>query len=254
MIRDQVTYSVIRGFRPLLLDLYLPDGVDRPPLVVWIHGGSFHSGDRRWLHRTFPRGSVFTTLTEAGIACASIDYRLSGEATWPAQGEDVAAAIAFLRTHADEYGFDPDRLATWGDSAGGHLALMAGMTNAHVKAVVAWYPITDIATMPDLGNEDFYSPWLGCWPSTTPERAAQASPITHVPPDAPPCLLVHGDADTLVPATQSQRMHAKLTEAGADSTLRIVPGAEHGFEGHSDMSGLITDSVAYLAARLGLTR
>ena len=250
MIHEQLTYSVIRGFRPLLMDLHLPDGVDRAPVVVWIHGGSFHSGDRRWLHRTFPRNSVYTTLTSAGIACAAIDYRLSAEATWPAQRDDVAAAIDFLLAHADEYGLDADRLAVWGDSAGGHLALTAGLTSPHVRAVVAWYPITDIATMEEGADDDFYSPLLGCWPATSPDRVADASPITHVTPDAPPCLLVHGTADTLVPASQSERMHARLLDAGVDSTYQAIAGAGHGFEGHPDVGALVSGSVAYLRGRL----
>lgn len=138
---------MIRGFRPLLLDLHLPEGIDHPPVVVWIHGGGFDSGDRRWLHRTFPDNSVFNGLVDAGIACASIDYRLSGEASWPAQAEDVSAAIEFLRAHADDYDLDASRVGTWGDSAGGLLALMAAFTVPRIKAAAAWYPITDIAAM-----------------------------------------------------------------------------------------------------------
>ncbi|MCP3803112.1 alpha/beta hydrolase [Allokutzneria sp. A3M-2-11 16] len=248
MIHEQLTYSVIRGFRPLLLDLHLPDNAERAPIVIWIHGGDFHSGDRRRLHRTFPRNSVYTSLTSAGIACATIDYRLSAEATWPAQRDDVAAAIAFLLANADEYGLDADRLGVWGDSAGGQLALTAGMTSQHVRAVVAWYPITDIAAMPM--DDDFYSPWLGCWPATNPDRVADASPITHVTADAPPCLLVHGTADALVPASQSARMHARLLDTGVESTYQAIAGAGHGFEGHRDVGALVTDSVAYLRSRL----
>ncbi|WP_454197764.1 alpha/beta hydrolase fold domain-containing protein [Nocardia sp. Marseille-Q1738] len=249
-VYEQVTYSIIRGYRPLLLDLYLPEGVDRPPIVVWIHGGSFYSGDRRWLHRTFPDNSVFTGLVDAGIACASIDYRLSKEAIWPAQGEDVAAAIEFLRAHADEYGFDAERLGTWGDSAGGHLALMAAFTRKDVAAVVAWYPVTDIVDMDGAGGELPYSPWLGGWPSDMLERCAQASPITHVRPDAPPCLLLHGELDTVVPARQSEHLYTRLAEAGAEVVYRSIPGAEHGFDGHPDVAGLVAESIEYLWAAL----
>lgn len=249
-VHEQVTYSVIRGFRPLLLDLYVPDDVERPPMVVWIHGGSFHSGDRRWLHRTIPTGSVFTGLVEAGLACASIDYRLSREATWPAQLEDAAAAVEFLRLHADEYGLDAGRLGVWGDSAGGLLALTTAFTRTDVRAVAAWYPITDILDMESTEGELPYSPWLGGWPSDIPTRCAQASPITYVHPAVPPCLLVHGEQDTLVPARQSRRLHTRMTEAGADVMYRSVPGAEHGFEGYPDVAGLVTETIEFLRMRL----
>ncbi|MEU0869731.1 alpha/beta hydrolase [Nocardia brasiliensis] len=236
-------------FRPLLLDLYVPEGVTRPPIVVWIHGGSFSAGDRRWLHRTFPDNSVFDELVRAGIACASIDYRLSMEATWPAQRDDVAAAIEFVRTHADEYGYNGERLGTWGDSAGGHLALTAALTNPRVSAVAAWYPITDIASMLD-GDESF-SPWLGGWPSLMPEVVAQASPITHVTAAAPPCLLVHDAADSMVPATQSERLVARMREARVAVECRRIAGAGHGFEGYADVTGLIGEAVGFFGARLG---
>lgn len=93
-----------------------------------------------------------------------------------------------------------------------HLALTAALTNFRVRAVAAWYPITDIAAIID-GDESF-SPWLGGWPSLMPEAVAQASPITHVTAAAPPCLLVHGAADSMAPATQSERLVARMREAG----------------------------------------
>ena len=250
MLHEQVVYSIIEGFRPLLLDLHVPDGAERPPVVMWIHGGAFRAGDRRLLPGTLPPDSVFDRLLDAGLACASIDYRLSAEAIWPAQGEDVRAAIAFLRATSGEYGVDATRLATWGESAGGHLALMGGLTTPHVSAIVAWYPVTDIPSgVAETGN-DSESVWLGGRPSTMPERIADASPITHVTVAAPPCLLMHGDADEVVPASQSLLMHERLAAAGVESTLRIVPGADHCFDGYDDIPALIDESVAYLRAKL----
>jgi acetyl esterase/lipase len=253
VIHEQLVYSIIEGFRPLLLDLHVPagtgDGV-RPPVVMWIHGGAFRNGDRRWLPGTLPPDSIFDRLLDAGLACASIDYRLSGEATWPAQGDDVRAAIDFLRATGSEYGVDPARLGTWGESAGGHLALMGGLITPHVSAMVAWYPVTDIVAGVAETGDDSESPWLGGRPSTMPELIADASPITHVTSAAPPCLFVHGDADEVVPVSQSVRMHARLTEVGVESTLRIVPGADHCFEGYDDIPALIDGSVAYLRANL----
>jgi acetyl esterase/lipase len=250
VIHGQLVYSIIEGFRPLLLDLHVPDGAHRPPVVMWIHGGAFRNGDRRWLPGTLPPDSVFDRLLDAGLACASIDYRLSAEAIWPAQGEDVRAAIDFLRATEGEYGVDATRLGTWGESAGGHLALMGGLTTPHVSAMVAWYPVTDIVAGVAETGDDSESPWLGGQPSTMPERIVDASPITHVTASAPPCLFVHGDADETVPVSQSLRMHARMTELGVDSTLRIVPGADHCFEGYDDIPAIIDESVAYLRAKL----
>ena len=148
-IYADVAYAELHGFRPLLLDLYVPPAsadptTDPPPLVIWIHGGGFHSGDRRILPETYPPNSVFDRLVAAGVAVATVDYRLSAEATFPAQIDDVHAAIEYLRRFAPAYGIDADRIGTWGESAGGALAALAGLTSGQVSAVVAWYPLTDL--------------------------------------------------------------------------------------------------------------
>lgn len=193
---------------------------------------------------------MFTGLTKAGLACASIDYRLSQEAQWPAQREDAAAAVEFLRRHADEYGLDTEHIGVWGYSAGGLLALMTAFTRTDVRAVAAWYPITDILDMASTEGELPYSPWLADWPSEIPDLCAQASPITHVRPEVPPCLLVHGEQDTIVPARQSRRLHTWITEAGAEVLYRSVPGADHGFEGYADVAGLVTETITFLHTHL----
>jgi acetyl esterase/lipase len=249
-IHSGITYADVPGFRPLLLDLHVPDDVVDPPVVVWIHGGAFVSGDRRYLPGTFRPGIVWDALNAAGIACATIDYRFSGEAIWPAQRDDVAAALTFLRANATTLGIDANRIATWGESAGGHLALMAGLTDPQVRCVVGYYPLTDIVV---LGNDDSGAPethLLGGPASTRPDLAHDASPIDHITSATPPCLLVHGDADKLLPASQSERMHARLTEAGVRSTYRPVPGADHCFEGYADVPGLIDEAVTYLRSNI----
>ena len=129
VIYSGLTYAEIPGYRPLLLDLHVPDDAAGLPVVVWIHGGGFTAGDRRYLPPTLAPGSVFAALTGAGLACATVDYRLAAEADWPAQREDIAAAVSFLRATAGEYGLDAARIGLWGESAGGHLALMAGLTD-----------------------------------------------------------------------------------------------------------------------------
>ena len=251
MIRRGLEYSAAPGREPTLLDLYTPDGVSRPPLVVWIHGGGFVSGDRVHLPETLSPGSIFGALTAAGFACASIDYRLAPAARYPEPVRDVRAAVEFLVDRAKRYGYDVDRLGVWGESAGGLLALTAALTIAQVRAAVAWYPVTDILAMPQDAQElETESALLGVPAKSAPELAAQASPISQVSAAAPPCFLLHGDADGVVPVSQSLRMHERLLDVGADSTLRIVPGADHCFGRYPDVPALINASVDFLSSRL----
>ena len=252
MIRRGLEYSAVPGFEPTLLDLYTPDGVTRPPLVIWIHGGGFHSGDRVGLPGTLSPGSIFGALTAAGLACASIDYRLAPAARPADQAADVRAAVRFLVDRAPRYGYDPERIGVWGESAGGLHALLAGLTIPQVKAVVAWYPVTDLAEFlpTDPADLERQSALYGVLMKDARGLAVAASPMTHVREGAPPVLLVHGDADEEVPISQSLRLHDRLLDVGADSTMHVVPGADHCFEGYPDVPGLLKESVDYLGSRL----
>lgn len=252
MLYSEVIYARLYDFRPLALDLHVPDGVTRPPVVVWIHGGSFREGDRRSQPKAIRPRSFFAAFNEAGLACATVDYRLTGEASWPAQRDDVNAAIEFLAEHAATYGIDASRLGTAGDSAGGHLALMAAMTSPRVRATVAWYPMTDIAALDAESGGLPHSPWLGGVPSQMPERISQASPITFVTGQSPPCMFVHGQLDMEYPPSQSALMHRRLTEAGVESVCHIVPGAGHGLYecSPSQVHALLEESVTFLRKRL----
>ncbi len=251
VIYSGLTYAEIPGFRPLLLDLHVPDNAAGAPVVVWIHGGGFTSGDRRHLPPTLEPDSVFTALTSAGLACATVDYRLAAEAGWPAQRDDIAAAIGFLRARAGEYGLDAGRLATWGESAGGHLALMAGLTDPQVAAVVAWYPLTDLALLPPSALAGAaHTRLLGRRVAEIPDLLIEASPVAHVGAASPPCLLVHGDDDEALPALHSERFHQALIAVGVESACQIVPGAGHCFTGYGDVPGLIASAVAYLEEKL----
>ena len=254
MIYAGLTYAEIPGFRPLLLDLHVPDdvtGTAGVPVVVWIHGGGFAFGDRRFLPPTVEPNSVFRALTEAGLACATVDYRLLREARWPAQRDDIAAAISFIRASAGEYGLDDARIGTWGESAGGHLALMAGLTEPGISAVVAWYPLTDFRLLPPTAFDGTTRPRLFDRRAVDlPALMADASPITHITSSSPPCLLVHGDRDQALPAVHSESFHQALMAAGVGSACQIVPGADHCFEGYRDIPGLIDDAVTYLHGKL----
>ena len=132
-----VRYGEVLGFRPLELDLYVPAGLEGPvPVVVYVHGGGWQRGSRRDPPPLLD-ADFYEQIAAQGLAVAAVDYRLSGEARFPAPLEDVRAAVGWVRDHAADYGLDPGRVFLWGDSAGGHLALLAALTGSAVGAVVA---------------------------------------------------------------------------------------------------------------------
>jgi acetyl esterase/lipase len=228
------------------LDLYRPDSVGRCPLIVWVHGGAFRSGDKA-------EGAPLA-LVDHGYALASVNYRLSQEALFPAQIHDVKAAVRWLRAHADQYRLDPDLIGAWGPSAGGHLVAMLGISagiaaledlslgcaeySSAVQAVVDWFGPTDFLQMDAQavpGSLMLHDPpdspesqLVGGPIQKRPDRVAQANPVTHIRGGHPPFLIQHGTRDLLVPCGQSQLLHDALTAAGSPSTLELLPGAGHG--------------------------
>jgi acetyl esterase/lipase len=270
-----LTYAVAFGYRPLQLDLWVPAGDGPAPLVVWVHGGGFMFGDRRILPETFRPNQVFDALLDAGLAVATIDYRHALEAPFPAQLTDAKAAVRYLRTFADELSIATEKIGAMGESAGGHIVAALGQTahradlegthgvlgrSSAVQAVVDWYGVADLTTMPRHSLPPEIAAKLPPELVTPPEdqltrglegaALADASPITHVTPDAPPFLLVHGTADWLVPFAQSEALHAALTAAGVEARLVPVDGAQHIFDGHDDIDGLVQLSVDYLREAL----
>ena len=270
-----ITFAATAGYRPLQLDLWVPDSATPPPLVVWIHGGGWMIGDRRYLPETLRPNQLFDALLAAGLAVATIDYRLALEAPFPAQLHDAKAAVRYLRAHAEELGIDTGRIGVWGESAGGHLAALVGLTghradleggigvvgpSSAVDVVVDWYGPADFTTMPRMSPPPHIAARLEPAMHTPPEDSlvaglddagrADASPVTHVTPDAPPFLLVHGTTDWLVPYAQSEQLHAALTAAGVESRLVPVEGAEHIFTGCADVDAVVRLSVDYLAEAL----
>ncbi len=272
-----VAYAVVRGFRPLLLDVHVPAGAAGPvPCVVWVHGGGWEAGDRRWPPAEWPLDLLFGSLVAAGLAVATVDYRLSGEARHPAQVHDVKAAVRFVRDRAAVLGIDPDRIGIAGESAGGHLAAMVALTpgdreldgdvghelvdpgtSTAVRAAAILYGVTDFAAQLDpdgvapadlLGAPEVRL--LGATPEQAPTLAATASPVSHASASAPATLLISGDADTVVPLDQSVRLRDVLVAAGApDVVLEVVPGAGHCFDG-VDPAGPVATVVRFLADRL----
>jgi ribose/xylose/arabinose/galactoside ABC-type transport system permease subunit/acetyl esterase/lipase len=235
------------------LDLYVPDEGEGPfPVIVHIHGGAFAIGDKREIMLTpYLRG------LDHGYAVASLNYRLSGEATFPAGLQDLKAAVRWLRRHADEYRLDPDRFAACGGSAGGNYAAMLALTperaefddpslgeldrSCAVQACVDWFGPTDFLKMDAQLAESGLGPcdhceaespesrYLGAKITEVPDRVRQANPITYVDADAPPFLIQHGRSDNLVPYQQSAELAQTLAErAGADKVqFDIIEGAGH---------------------------
>ena len=270
-----LTYAAPVGFRPLQMDVWVPPAATPSPLVVWIHGGAWMGGDRRYLPETLRPGQLFDALLAAGLAVATIDYRHALEAAFPAQLHDAKAAVRYLRAHADVLGVDAARVGVAGESAGGHLAALLALTasradlegsqgvtgpSSAVDVVVDWYGVSDLSTMPRTTPPPHVAEKLPPEFATPPQdfllrgadaaTRADASPITHVTAQAPPFLLLHGTTDWLVPYAQSEQLHAALTSAGVESRLVPVEGAEHIFTGCDDIDAVVQLSVGYLATSL----
>ncbi|MGW2014598.1 alpha/beta hydrolase fold domain-containing protein [Streptomyces sp. NPDC001927] len=280
---DGLTYANTAGYRPCLLDVHVPASEGPVPAVVWIHGGGWLEGDRRYPPPTVPVELLHGTVLGAGLALVSIDYRHGLEAPFPAQLHDTKAAIRYVRQFAAELGIDGDRIAVMGESAGGHLAALAGLArpgatqdtaaleggvgvrdqDSAVQAVVAWYPATDIGPLlghplpmpptPDgCAYPNPFDALLGGTPEQRPGLARAASPVTYAGGTTPPpFLLVHGTADQLLPYSQSEVLAEALREAGGDVTLRPVENADHIFLGAPDVTPIVSESVDFLARRLG---
>jgi len=241
-IQRDLVYAEVEG-KPLEIDLYMPRARKlgmRPPLVIWMHGGS-------WLFGTHHDCRI-DWLAEEGYAVASIAYRTSLEAKWPAQIHDTKAAVRWLRENESKFGYDASRIAAVGMSSGAHLALMMGMTNgdgdyegaigdsfldsSDVGAVISYYGPTDLSATSD---QVMIADWpghpirllLGSAPTADPNLARGASPYYSIREDGPPVLLIHGEDDFVVPSGQSERFHKAYLEAKQESSLVVVADAGH---------------------------
>jgi acetyl esterase/lipase len=235
------------GGRDLKMHLVLPESKPNEPLpaYVWIHGGGWQAGSKE--------GGInqVASIVAEGFIGATIEYRLTGEAPFPAQIEDCKCAIRFLRAHADEYGIDPDRIAVGGSSAGGHLVALLGTSgdvkdlegnggwpdqSSRVQAVVDLYGPTDFSKF--VTTRGFESHNRAGSPESkllgggevlgNDEGIRRVNPITYIDDKDPPFLIIHGTSDPIVPANQSQLLHEALEEAGVHTKLHLIQGAKHG--------------------------
>jgi acetyl esterase/lipase len=262
------------------LDIYLPKGEGPFPVVINIHGGGFALGDKGMLSST-----VGQALLDAGYAVVSLNYRLSGEAIFPAAVQDVKTAVRFLRANAAQYKLDPERFAAFSQSAGGNLASMIGLSagvaelegaemgnadvSSQVQAVINWFGPSDFTVMDEqakaqgCGSSDqthnaadsFESKYLGAAVPTVPELAQKANPISYITPNAPPFLVQKGDQDCTVAIESTKMLADALAAKGLDVHFDLLKNVGHGdpmtggtkvFESDANIQALI----AFLNSKL----
>jgi len=242
-VERDLVFAEVDG-RELTLDLYLPSVKDKAPLVVWIHGGGWRQGSKKKV--------PIQEITEHGFALASISYRFSETAVFPAQIHDCKSAVRWLRANAGKYDYNADWIAVAGSSAGGHLALLMGTSggveelegdiggnldqSSTVQAVIDYFGPSDFGLRGKTQPDRAYTTKSGSFAllgglkngEVNPKLEALASPVTYVDPNDPPLLIFHGTDDKTVLLDQSERMVAAYREAGLDASLVVLEGAGHG--------------------------
>ena len=254
-VQRDLPYAAIEGFRPLTLDLYqIPSKPkDQPrPAIVFVHGGGWASGDARHLNGFDDFPATLAALAAKGYVVASANYRLSGEAHFPAAIQDVKSALRWLRGHAGDYNIDTTRVMAWGAEAGGQIAALVGtscgvatlepaadakskarLASDCVEGVIDWYGPADLAGWDagaahaaEAGAPTRLGGYLGCEPADCAAGLVRtASPLTYIGPMSPPFLIQHGSADTDVPPDQSQKLYDGLKAQSVPAEILIYPGA-----------------------------
>ena len=239
-----VEYANI-GNRKLLLDIYEQpaSSPNASPIVVWIHGGAWRSGSKNSV--------PVTHWLEQGFSIASVGYRLSPEAKFPAQIHDIKASIRYLRANAERFRIDPNRIVIAGSSAGGHLAALAGVSDgiqelegslgghtsvsSRVQAIVSFFGASNLQSILSQSSEHGLSVrvpalqlFLGGQPADVPDLTQLASPVAHVDPRDPPLWLIHGDSDPQMPFDQSREFVAAYQRVARPVQLDVVKGGKHG--------------------------
>lgn len=215
------------------------DPGERKPGIVFVHGGGWGGGAPAFhLRHAY-------LLAEHGFVSATIEYRYTVTDPWPAQIEDVTAAIEWMRANADSLGLDPNRLAVAGGSAGGHLAVMAALTVPDMKAAVVWYPAVDLRS---FHNKAEYKPMTDAlMPGASVDDLYAASPVAHVGPSTPPVLTFTGDLDAVTTVADIEVFHELLDDAGVRNELVVFKGRDHGFDYHpTDFDVCVARMTAFL--------
>ena len=243
IIERDIVYAT-NGEREMLLDVYRPES-DKPlPLVIWFYGGAWDWGNK-------DRSQPLIPMLSRGYAIAGVTHTKSKEEIFPAVVNDCRAAVSFLRLNARRFNLDQERFGAAGESSGGHLTALLATTSdtnefqkhavtrkasSAIQAASPWCGPTDFLKLNDVKASQDYSKrhsapsrLIGAPIREAPEKCRQANPITYVSKDDPPCFIVHGDRDFVVPLNQSELLHAALKKAGVPSTFHVVKGGEHGF-------------------------
>ena len=268
-----VAYQQLPGYIPQVVDIYVPATPGPHPLVLYIHGGRWTEGHTRHLSafKNFP--AVMASLASEGFTVASLEYRLSGEARFPAQLQDAKAALRFLGKHAAQFKIDPKRVGVWGASAGGQLAALTALTchdtaldpaaanDVCATAAVIWYGAFNYAgvTISPAGKAGG-AQLLGCDGTCSEERIRMASPVAYMDAKDPPFLLIHGENDTMVRVEQSREGEAALRKAGVPVEAIYVPRVDHSFIGATPAAtreanlAAVNTTFDFFHTRLGVPR
>ncbi len=251
-----IVYGTVDGHE-LKLDLYMPAEAVNPPLLIYVHGGAWRGGSKERV--------LTTTFVEDGYAMASVEFRLSGDAMFPAQIHDIKAAIRFLRGNAHSYGYEATRIGILGSSSGGHLVELVGVTNGHeelegkvgdyldqssdIQAIVSYFGASNLTTILKQSTPHGLSVrvpaldlLIGGQPEDKVELARLASPVFHVDATDPPLLMLHGDQDPQMPINQSHELHNAYKEYDLQVQFEVVHGAAHGGEQFRDEKRIVAST------------
>lgn len=261
LITKDIVYRTVDG-QEMKADFYYPEKplAEPVPFVVVIHGGAWIQGQRQDM------SGVCEALAKEGFASATVSYRLSPKSKWPAHIEDVQAATRFFRANAAKYKIDEKNFGATGASAGGHLALLLGMTDSweknskdfpevssSVKAVLNFFGPTDMTKDFNPGIAGLLCQQImGKKYDPTDPDLVKLGPLNHITKMAPPTFTIQGDADTTVPPKQSERLNDALKAVGVESTLKVIPKMGHEFAmGNEAFTSALSEAMVFLKKHLG---